>query len=918
MKKNIFLLLTLILSGFITINAQETEIKYLSGAGTIDAVLWDFYCTAGNKSGVWSQIPVPSNWELHGFGKYNYGHDKDEVRGKESGLYKYEFEVPKDWKNKQVNIVFDGSMTDTKVKINGIQAGPIHQGSYYRFKYDISDLLRYGRENILEVTVDKHSENEGVNEAERRCDFWIFGGIFRPVFLEAKPKINIERVAIDAKADGTFKMQVYLKNAKERMEVKAQIKTLSGVPVSFPFSALLERNQSVVHMHSFAENIRSWSPESPNMYVVDIQLINYLDVSHSISQKFGFRTVELRESDGIYINGKKIMFKGVCRHSFRPNSGRALSKQNSIEDVNLIKDMNMNAVRMSHYPPDSHFLEVCDSLGLFVLNELAGWQSAYDTKVGSILVQEMLHRDINHPSIVVWDNGNEGGWNTELDRYFDDLDPQKRPLIHPWQEFRGTDTQHYKDYNYGVGTLFHGNKIFFPTEFLHGLYDGGHGAGLEDYWNLMLSNPLSAGGFLWVFADEAIVRTDKNGELDTDGNHAPDGILGPYHEKEASFYTIKEIWSPVYIEKRIITPSFNGEFTIENRFFYTNIRECKFSYRLVDLPKPGEIAERETESGKIDSPNILPGQKGILKMLLPVKFFSSDVLYITGTDKYGREIHTWSWPIQKPETIATEIVKNEKLGKIRVLEDPVGLSVFINELSFKWDKKTGYLAGIKNKENIVRFGNGPTLASGTAEFVELKTYNEANNQVVECIYKGGLRKVKWTVQQSGWLKLEVTYKAPNENSFMGINFDYPEEMVKGVRWMGDGPYRVWKNRIKGNTFSVWEKAYNNTITGENNLIYPEFKGYHSNFYWAVIQSQEQDFTIVCPNENVFLRLFTPEKPAGASNNNTSPEFPKGNISFLHGINAIGTKFKTPEKLGPMSQPNMFLYDKNLTLYFNFN
>ncbi len=898
--------------------AQKTELQYLSGTGSDHTVNWDFFCTAGQNSGNWTQIPVPSNWELQGFGTYNYGSDKDEKRGKETGMYKYGFQVPKEWKNKQVNIVFDGSMTDTKVKINGTSAGRMHQGSFYRFKYDISDLLKYGKENLLEVSVDKHSENEGVNEAERRCDFWIFGGIFRPVFLEAKPKANIERIALDAKADGSFQMDVFLNNIRERLEVKAQIKTLDGKPVSSPFSVLLNPSQTVAHLHTFAENIKAWTPESPNRYRIDIQLINYLDVVHETTEKFGFRTVELRESDGIYVNGQKVMFKGVCRHSFRPNTGRTLNKQVSIQDVNLIKEMNMNAVRMSHYPPDVHFLEVCDSLGLFVLDELGGWQTAYDTRVGSVLAQEMLHRDINHPSIVIWDNGNEGGWNAELDHYFDELDPQKRPLIHPWAEFRNTDTQHYKDYNYGNGTHQQGRNVVFPTEFLHGLYDGGHGAGLEDYWNLMLNNPLSAGGFLWDYADEAVVRTDKNGILDTDGNHAADGIVGPYLEKEGSFFTIKEIWSPVFFENRYITSTFNGEFTVENRYIYTNLKDCKFTYRLVDLPKPDEIQEKVNETGTIDSPDLAPGQKGKLKMFLPVHFFGNDVLYITATDPHGRELYTWSWPIRNARSIAEEIIVSDRAAKIKINEDAIGLTAQINDLFIKWDKKTGLLAGVKNKNQALRFINGPLPVTGSAELQELKYNSSDGNYIIECLYKGDLKKVKWTIMSSGWLKLEVTYRAPSENKFMGISFDYPEDQVSGVRWMGYGPYRVWKNRMKGNSLNVWSKAYNNTITGENELIYPEFKGYHRNFYWATIQSKEHDFTIVCPDEDVFLRLFTPEKPAGAGNDNTSPEFPAGNFSFLHGINPIGTKFKKPERLGPMSQPNMFLKEKNLTLYFNFN
>ena len=241
MKKIFIPLLSLLILCALLSKAQKTEIQYLSGTGSDHTVAWDFFCTAGQNSGKWTKIPVPSNWELQGFGTYNYGQDKDEVRGKETGMYKYEFQVPKDWKAKQVNIVFDGSMTDTQVKINGTSAGRMHQGSFYRFRYDISDLLKFGKENLLEVSVAKHSENEGVNKAERRSDFWIFGGIFRPVFLEAKPKTNIGRIALDAKADGSFQMDVFLNEVHERMEVKAQIKTLSGETVSSPFSVILEK-----------------------------------------------------------------------------------------------------------------------------------------------------------------------------------------------------------------------------------------------------------------------------------------------------------------------------------------------------------------------------------------------------------------------------------------------------------------------------------------------------------------------------------------------------------------------------------------------------------------------------------------------------------------------------------------------------
>ncbi len=207
--------------------SQQTQQIYLSGKGNDNTVDWEFQCTEGRKSGYWTTIPVPSNWECKGFGTYNYGHDwknKDMTLGKEHGFYRHTFVLPASWKGKTVDLVFDGSMTDTKVKINGKSAGEMHQGAFYRFKYDVSKQLRYGRSNLLEVDVAKHSANESVNEAQRKCDFWIFGGIFRPVYLEAKPKEYIDGVEIDAKADGTFRLNAYLKNTdKANMDTNTRV-----------------------------------------------------------------------------------------------------------------------------------------------------------------------------------------------------------------------------------------------------------------------------------------------------------------------------------------------------------------------------------------------------------------------------------------------------------------------------------------------------------------------------------------------------------------------------------------------------------------------------------------------------------------------------------------------------------------------
>ncbi|MBS1520875.1 MAG: glycoside hydrolase family 2 [Bacteroidetes bacterium] len=920
----------LLLIPAIAVCAQQTQVQYLSGTGSDHTVNWQFFCTAGQNSGKWTTIPVPSNWELQGFGKYNYGLDKDSLKGREQGLYKYQFSIPASWKGKDINIVFDGAMTDTKVMINGTQAGPIHQGSFYRFKYDITRLLNFDKPNLLEVTVSKYSANSTVNDAERKGDFWVFGGIFRPVFLEAFPQSHINHIAVDAKADGSFKAQLNLSHIKNAATVKGELYSIDGKKVGMPFSAQIKPGDSSVLIKTHFNGPKLWSPEFPNLYNVVFTLSVGGKPLHTVKQRFGFRTIELREHDGIYVNNVKIKFRGVNHHSFWPTTGRALNKNLSIADAKMIKDMNMNAVRMSHYPPDDHFLDACDSLGLFVLDELTGWHHIYDTQVGSKLVKEMIAKDVNHPSIVIWDNGNEGGFNFDLDHWFDELDIQKRPLIHPWAIFRGTNTQHYINYDYGTNTDIHGHDVAFPTEFLHGLYDGGAGAGLDDFWEQMWHTPISAGGFIWVFADEAVVRTDKNGLLDSDGDHGPDGIVGPYHEKEGSYYTIKEIWCPVHLEPKEITPAFDGKLRLENRFAFTNLKQCTFSYRLTKLNNPYQKSSSTSATGTIASPDVQPGQYGCLQVNLPTNWKSYDVLYVTAFDPHKRELYTWSWPVSSHEVITKRMVLLNGKDKPVIKETDSLYKVTIKDIELEFNRNSGILQKVKNAKGTIPLSNGPVLAEGQNQsgFQKLTNHYEGNKLVVAAEFgkKTTEQELKWTIYPSGWVQLEVRYWPVGEEAdLLGTSFSYPEKEVKGVTYMGDGPYRVWKNRLKGVTLNVWDKAYNNTITGEDStkLIYPEFKGFYSNLYWMKLQTKEQPITIVCNSQDVFMRLFTPTYPKKTYN--VAPTFPTGDISFMHGIAPIGTKSQKPEKLGASGAKNQYFnYDKNikdalaLNLYFDFS
>ncbi len=400
------------------------------------------------------------------------------------------------------------------------------------------------------------------------------------------------------------------------------------------------------------------------------------------------------------------MLKGADRHSFWPDSGRCLSEKISHDDIALMKEMNMNAVRMSHYPPDAHFLDACDEMGMYVLDELAGWHAKYDDPTGHRLVGEMLARDVNHPSILFWDNGNEGGWNTNLDDDFAKWDPQKRGVIHPQATFRGLDNTHYPAYQ-AVVTKAAGPLPFFPTEMLHGLYDGGAGAGLEDYWNVMTQSKVASGGFIWAFLDEDVKRTDKGGILDSKTNQAPDGIVGPYREKEASFYAIKQIWSPIVITQK------GGEFAVENRYAFLDAKDCSYSYELWNYKSPGDPAAGHTVSAsfKLQVDSIAPGKSGTL---LPPRIAQSPAPYdataITVKDPAGRELWTYVWPADSVHDYRK--LPDQKAAASATASDSNGhITATAGDLVLVFDKSTGLLTTATRAGKNFSLINGPRFVS---------------------------------------------------------------------------------------------------------------------------------------------------------------------------------------------------------------
>ncbi len=928
----------------IGISAQETERQYLSGDGCDDMVEWDFKCTNGRHAGEWTKIGVPSCWELQGFGTYQYGmrfYGKATPEGiaDEKGYYKTEFTLPREWEGRQIELVFEAVFTEAHVTINGRKAGAgTYQGGFTRHTINVSDRVFFGpKKNRLEVEVLKESTNPQVNMAERRADYWNFGGIWRPVFIVAKPAANISRVAIDAKADGRFVADVFLNRALPGCTVSAEVIDANGKSVGK--GAPLHVASDNARIDFTVKSPKLWNAEEPNLYTAVFTLTDSNGKTlHVERQRFGFRTIEYRHSyngdngDGVFINGRKVIVKGVNRHSFRPETGRTLSKAKNIEDVKLIKSMNMNAVRLSHYPADPEFLDACDSLGLYVECELPGWHQAHETIVGTQIAEEMVTRDVNHPSIIFWSNGNEGGFNYELEPVFKHLDPQQRVVLYPWANRNGFETKHYRSWG-ETAEYMRQKEIFMPTEFLHGLYDGGHGAGLKDYWQLMMSNPRCAGGFLWDLQDQAVLRTDLSSLLDPVGNFGSDGIVGPHMEKEGSYYTIREIWCPVQVEQ-FTGADGTAELTVSNHYDFTDLSACRLTYKFIDLPATGEKDITLVDQGEAKLPRCAPGQQATITINSKGKR-PSHAVQLTATDSNGQELMTWCFLMTNTADSDYYDIKAQPT----VEETATTLSVTHASQCFTFSKSDGRLQCVTLSDGRrLSFGGGPRfIAAKRSDRSDDGFYNHDDNKAFQkktlyteyadqgtfqgftmngdsltATYRhGSLSHVSWKFLPNGWVDVQASYTFNGVIDLMGICFDYPEDKVQSKQWVGRGPYRVWQNRLLGPQMGYHDTAYNDPIPAES-WQYPEFKGYFADVLWMRLKTAEGHICLAAPSG--YVGVFTPRD----GRDHLLYDLPPTGISVLKVIPAVRNKVNTTDLNGPSAQPQTVQGKGTISLLLSFD
>ncbi|MDP5130753.1 MAG: hypothetical protein NWQ54_07700 [Paraglaciecola sp.] len=898
-------------------NAQNKF--YLSGQDAATAVNWQFKINEGRNSGSWTTIPVPSNWETQGFGYYMYGMDKIENRKSGVADYRHQFDFEPQEK-KRYFIVFQGSMTDTTVVLNNKKIG-FHQGGYTEFKFEVTGALRGGL-NTLDVNVNSSSTDESIVRAERYADYWMFSGIFRPVFIEEVADEFVERVAIDAQMTGDFTMDVYTNGVNKADSVSAQIYDSKQNKVGNAFNALIasDKGKQKVQLKAKFTGIDLWSHEFPNLYSVKVELKSDDSILHSYDEKFGFRSFEVRDHDGFYLNGKRILLKGANAHSFNPETGRALSKADIEKSIKLMKELNFNFVRPSHYPPDSYFFELTDEYGLLALNELPGWVKPLSKDIGPKIVRELIVRDVNHPSIIMWSNGNHNAHVPEFDVDFARWDIQKRrPLKNASKDSNIFDkynpdwdivnTTYYPDYATAKRNLFEKNHIYLPNEVLHALYDGGGGANLKTYWDMFEASPVGGGMTIWALYDEGLMRNDMGYTVDNQGAKAADGILGPYGQKMGDSDTIREVWSPVVISDKNIDQHFNGRIAIHNKFDFANLNQTTIIWKLIDFANPDASSNghRTVKSGTI-TVNLAAGETGELELNLPKSFITNDALMIEVHDMQNNLVYDKRLPITEPKN-GFRLLSDQAYQ-----QDKQDVFTFHRgDTTLRFDRNSGVLAEILDKDKATSLGNFPfltfkalddQLVNNTTHTSRAIVSKKGNSFVIKALNTKGFDYLTWTLKANGEIALDYAYTlAEGQYYYAGIGIEVAAGKVQRKRWLGEGPWRIYQNRKEGGILDVYAIDKKISSPGE---IYngPEFEGYFAPWNWAVFYLDNYLNVGFINRSDVTLGVLNPINAKDPKN--SIWHYPEQQGFYLFdAISAVGSKWKDMKVFGPDAQPTLF-------------
>ena len=589
-----------------------------------------------NDDSQWKDFPVPGLFELNGYGDATYKNigyawatqfDPNPPYISElnnyTGSYRRTFELPKDWKGKDVYFHVGSATSNLTLWVNGKYVG-YSEDSKVAAEFNISKYLKPGK-NLIAMQVMRWCDGSYFEDQ----DFWRFTGIAREVYLYARPKLHAADIRLNAALennyqDGVLNYKVSLKGGKT--DVAITLCDKDGKQIAQATGA-----QGVIKV----PKVNAWTAETPYLYKAYITLKNKQGAAEVITQKVGFRNVEIKNAQ-LLVNGQPVLVKGADRHEMDPDGGYVVSLERMIQDIKIMKQLNINAVRTSHYPCDPRWYDLCDEYGIYITAEAnleshgMGYEEKSLAKFPEYIVPHIERNEgnvkplINHPSVIVWSLGNESGYGVNFEKAYDWV--KACDTTRPAQYERGgydskTDIHCPMYIGYEESESYcksNGTKPYIQCEYAHAM--GNSEGGFKEYWDLIRKYPKYQGGYIWDFVDQGL--RDKSPvtgkEIFTYGgdygrypasdyNFNCNGIIAPNRRLNPHAYEIQYVLQNVWIKD---FDAENGSFNVYNENFFKNIDDLNLTATLfangvklttVAIPDTKGIAPQATKLVKSEA-----------------------------------------------------------------------------------------------------------------------------------------------------------------------------------------------------------------------------------------------------------------------------------------------------------------------------
>lgn len=908
-----------------------------------------FY-TDGFDVSKWDNIKVPGHWELQGFAGPSY---KSVEEG--TGLYRTVFSLPSSMKNMQVFIRFEGVLYAYDVYVNGEKVGDWNS-SYNGTSFNISNFVHFDRENSLAVKVSTRSKGYQFDIN----DDWALSGIFRSVILFVTPNIYIDDYTVQSFLQtpntALVKLKIKLAHASQNIENCTLIAVLKSPDGKNIQEKTIKAGQAGNQIEMVVDEPELWTAETPSLYSLEISLFNKDKELQKLTQQVGLREISI-DGTVLKLNGKPIKLRGVDYHDLNPLTGKTFSREQILTDLQLMKKANINFLRTSHYPPDRRRLDLCDSLGIYVVCEVPfGFGNSFlqDSSYQDILLtraKATLLRDKNHPSVILWSLGNENPVTPITNitaQYVKTTDPT-RPICYPQMgsyfneniqiipDYLDIYAPHYRDAEWVKSFAKETDRPVIQTEYAHGL--GLAFGNMAEIWQEMFRNESFAGGAVWLFQDQGILRTAEKPvntkeltyDVWLDSIHyynttldGADGIVYSDRTPQTDYWQLRKVYSPVQVvekEMNIIQGKQELNFTVYNQYDFTNLNTLAGTWELFrnrEMIQQGELKINcaPHDTARVSIPCTIPEnpENAVWQLRLCFNDFNGiQIVEHAIRLSTGKQMETIRKAVREELPAKSLKISSKNSGtifKTKYFTCTIHNGTMPVSLVYRKRK-----AELLNSEIYVRTGRIPQMADVTVRdrfYPETSDYywephllkpsqvnrSETKNTKEEyqvLANKTFLRGEKYPGQkiEAGFLYtlrnngiLDINYNLSPENCtgfFLeaGISLVLPPETSQFF-WLGDGPYASNPDKNELNDFGIHQ-------------IHKEdlnFKGNRTNVEIAVLTDRkgngiallgdQKNISVELRNNQIVVSHNSMVSGVGNKKNQPALVFPASDISSISG------------------------------------